>query len=131
MNNYREIIFRGKRLSIGPYTVATSGEWVYGAYIPEAINTYINSFSKMIHVDPSTLGQYTGLRDKAGNMVFEGDIVTYSTAPGRVFEIIWDQFTWRAKAPGDLGEILEEDDNLYIEVVGNIHDNPELMEEKV
>lgn len=74
--------------------------WLYGAYVPEAINTYIHSFSKMVQVDPSTIVQFTGLRDKNGSMVFEGDIVTYSTAPGRIFEIIWDEFMWRVKPPG-------------------------------
>ena len=147
MNNYREIMFRGKRLNIGPCAVSTSKEWICGAYVPEAINTYIHSFSKMVQVDPSTVGQFTGLADKNGKRIFEGDIVRFQfdndDCPwpnkrtekhiGRVF---WQNFRANFSiAMGRAGSSSINDDlwkyvqnGNRVEVIGNIYDNPELLE---
>ena len=79
----REIIFRGKRMD--------NGEWVEGLYnhipngrfgIDEHLIQTIKENGKigmLYDVDPSTVGQYTGLKDKHGNRIFEGDLVQYNT----------------------------------------------------
>ena len=149
----REIIFRGKRLD--------NGEWAEGFYISH-LNAchYIipfrtggyeamdNSFyvHKWFEVDPSTVGQYTGLEDKNGKRIFEGDILHIAKIAdglGGYYQppldypvnvvVKWDLCAW-------MWETLCEDKR-YIsfpnawshyecEIIGNVHDNPELLKEE-
>lgn len=120
------ILFRGKRVD--------NGEWVYGDLRhdyngePRCISDYCGANP----VDPSTVGQYTGLKDKNGKRIFEGDILGsryYYLSPDNVaVEVVkWICNGW-AIQEGDRPPMLLEEDGIlpYSEVIGNVHDNKEL-----
>lgn len=119
----REILFRGKALS--------SGMWVKGGYVkgPEIsgghsyIVRYLNGGVYWHRVDPATVGQYTGLMDKNGKRIFEGD-VTYD---GCTIERVWfKNGQWvTVNRLGYWAELYKYAN--HYEVIGNIHDNPELV----
>ena len=131
----RKILFRGKTLD---------GFWVRGDLIRTSpcechivtadLDDYNNiTFSFEDFVDCKTVGQYTGLIDKNGKGIFEGDIVRYQRGIDR-FElmiVVWNEGT------ASLVLAYSKDMNYYetlmntkyyCEVIGNIHDNPELLE---
>ena len=152
----REILFRGKRLD--------NGAWETGSLVIVRMDChdaqyYIADKMTGYHtpVDPSTVCQYTGLKDKNGKMIWEGDIVRYTfdspddptaTDNGlkvRTGRIFWSD--WRASFAVTAGRngsaSLNNDVARYVrgrqiyeyvrgantvEVIGNIHDNPELLE---
>lgn len=135
----REILFRGKR--------ADSGEWVEGDllqikyYNKPIIECKIMPqapVSSAYPVLPETVGQYTGLTDKNGVRIFEGDICKFKRFNDvHVGEIVFNVTTasfimWYQSIVGAYGEkatqkmLLSVCDD--IEVIGNIHDNPELLE---
>ena len=126
----REILFRGKR--------ADNSEWVEGyLYITQNGEYEISNYCK--HYDwerytyivvPETVGQYTGLTDKNGKKIFEGDIIqsleTKETAVVQWFPEHSAFMVW-CKSSNEVG-FLYECTKSNIEVIGNIHDNPELLE---
>ena len=142
----REILFRGKRID--------SGEWVYGTMykIAKDINPFILTVGKRgcsYQVDEETVGQYTGLKDKNGKRIFEGDVVKYTfdmpdnpnatengkkVIIGRVFFSDW-RASFSVTAGRNCSRNLNNDLFKYVrngnrvEVIGNIHDNPELFKE--
>ena len=126
----REILFRGK---------TKQGEWVYGLpfYTNEIIDGIESKDGKLYYVLPETVGQFTGLTDKNGKKVFEGDIVGYTNsdnelAMGGVVKYGYFNcsccdgvYGWYIEG-GDIR--LFEEPNDFCEVIGIIHDYPELLE---
>lgn len=128
----REILFRGKRTD--------NGEWVYGDLIQNVDclkireqEKSIKKIAKSYEVDPETVGQFTGLLDKNGKKIFEGDIVLglflFDMSINAVVKFRDGAFglEWRR------GEIIEFNAftslcNITYEIIGNIYDNPELLE---
>lgn len=120
----RDILFRGKR--------ADNGDWHEGEDIMRNTIRGKVCLAKIgedwISVDPKTVGQYTGLKDKNGKKIFEGDIVCHDFGEkqiGNQYAIV----KWSEKyASFQLNPI---DDWMFcklydVKVVGNIYDNPEL-----
>ena len=118
----RDILFRGKRLG--------NGKWVEGNYWEFCgdHNIMIPGNCIGLRVDPSTVGQYTGLKDKNGKRIWEGDILTVDGEVG-CFELKFNENTAMFIMDGDAirasFHIFGTDE---VEVIGNIHDNPELLE---
>lgn len=126
----REILFRGAQ----KVDCAKSLIWYKGSLIIEADGYtgekeyYIQNENGSYLVIPETVGQYTGLTDKNGNKIFEGDIV--KAPDGEIFKIEWHSvaLSWilRNKKSSCLAYLRYLD---MFEIIGNIHDNPELLKE--
>ena len=126
----REILFRGKRID--------NGEWVEGFYVGDTgdgcheICDINSGTGHRVEVDPATVGQYTGLTDKNGKRIFEGDILLLDDIKGFVnygtgcfcVRMLKPDYLYRSNPAIDI--VLNEYPGL--EVIGNIHDNPELLE---
>ena len=130
----REILFRGKRKD--------NGEWVNGFYTLYANNCGVHpcilTGTEQGCVIPQfvvleTVGQYTGLTDKNGKKIFEGDILRKGTRMGyMLFEKGCFRFRWKNfdKYRPDFFKtciITEYGSFRELEVIGNIHDNPDLL----
>ena len=143
----REILFRGKRLD--------NGEWVWGDLIASNLispdrngELYINGkyVDGMVwgegcfyRIDQSTIGQHTGLKDKNGERIFEGDVCRFREWSNG--EMCWvGKVHWEHQQFMISGGPNKECETMFelcmsrfipenIEVIGNIHDNPELIKE--
>ena len=132
----REILFRGKRLD--------NGEWIQGDIVQFPVHGVVRIVEqepsyKDAEVDSDTVGQYTGLTDKNGRKIFEGDIIhlEYSQVffGGEYFgeytaEVSYKEGCFITDGINNGDEIetpLSGFDNDELEIIGNIHDNPELL----
>lgn len=137
----REILFRGKRVD--------NNEWVYGFLSKSRGNNHFlslcidheeNGVMLSSIVEPETIGQYTGLTDKNGKKIFEGDIIKVHKSD--TYVIKYGEYTPRNYClacyydkptigfyayDGEKCFQLSTNSRCY-EVIGNIHDNPELAE---
>lgn len=132
----REIIFRGKRLD--------NNEWAYGYFLisQKSDKTYyivadvLNS--ELMAINPKTLGQFTGLTDKNGKDIYEGDILDIGqTVNGQSKFVIMDTIgRYDVRYAHDLSLRYEYDvydlldcfnEEKDAEIIGNIHENPELL----
>ena len=121
----REILFRGKRTD--------NGEWVEGYYSPVNIpitgnmGHFINVGGyRAVEIDPETVSQFTGLCDKNGVKIFEGDIVRYGQRGKVEYNSGSAQFT--LNFTNSTYEGFDKIPFCDCEVLGNSHDNPELLE---
>lgn len=140
----REILFRGKRLSDGKMVYGESINTQYDAegkkrvYVGALFSSYIYPLMKCVEwheVDPTTVGQYTWLTDKNDKNIFEGDIVR--DKDGKVYVVLWSFAGFGLKynplhAHGFYYELVPmlnfwNAHGATIEVIGNIHDNPDLL----
>lgn len=129
----REILYRGKRID--------NGDWVFGYYCPCVFGNFpaepaiidADELKKgkwaPVKVTRETVSEYTGLTDKNGKKIFEGDIVQYDK-DGATYEIVFAEdcgvtkFCSRFIPDGTLGYVNQRRDK----VIGNRWDNPELLE---
>lgn len=112
--------WRGKRVK--------NGEWVTGDFSRiKATDQYfitVNLDGQSWKVDPSTLGECTGLKDQNNKLIFEGDIIEHK---GERFVIKYLEKYMRF-SPVKLGTVFTVFDYTQSEIIGNVHDNPELIE---
>lgn len=140
----REILFRGKAINRDKgyhRTEYKNGEWVYGL-VTKLYNEQFKSLPaemtntngiRGIEIDYKTIGQYTGLKDKNGIKIFEGDILEFIDGNNEVsyYEVVYSEANCRwiirqyERATDDLDDFVGK----YMTVVGNIYDNPKLLEE--
>lgn len=130
----RTIKFRGKRVN-------RNGEWTYGDLRQINGECFVFPQSEGAACDrdkviPDTVGQFTGLLDKNGKEIYEGDVVSYRYSIRRPDSFVRNEINYIGFRQSECKFIvvcknrhhdLHEPYNLQVEVIGNIHDNPELL----
>ncbi len=138
----KDYIFRGKQFP------DAGGGWFYGSLMIITEKDFVGVSRRAIsdektddkgrqwhyYVDPETVGEYTGLTDRNGNRIFEGDILNVVTSihgDEEIGVVTWDTDAARFVVSKDNNIIAIFENGragLDMEVIGNIHDNPELLE---
>jgi hypothetical protein len=115
----REIKFRGKRLD--------NGKWVYGLIMLQEFGNPKYAGISGRAIDPATIGQYTGLEDKNGNEIYEGDIIDIGD---ELVKVVWNECGFAYRGDGYISDQLA-DVHYISDVIGNIHDDLELLGSEV
>lgn len=137
----REILFRGQTRRKGERIINVRGDkcdsnWVYGGIFPQnnggdfAIIYQQTPEIKKYTVYADTVGQYTGLTDKSGNKIFEGDIVQAFEC---IYVIMWDSVRAMFYLRDPISRVSADFYNYFgsdLTVIGNIHDDPELLKKE-
>lgn len=138
----REILFRGKALK--------TSEWVFGFVQKKQVIGGVNwlihedlrastAYHAPIVINPSTIGQYTGLNDENGNKIFEGDIIrvkSFDYDYEYITKVYYSCHTLCVDVYGQdydftsigFADDIWDDENCEYEIIGNIYDNAELLE---
>ena len=144
----REILYRGK--------LVQNGAWVYGYYCKMGETTYafeedyqkypVKTFHmiaqesmtdsglpnklRLYEIDPETVGQYTGKNDRNAKKIFEGDILR-NDSTGEIVSVWWDEdhccFVCRG---GEVSPVQVGSVSYQSTIIGNVHENPEILEQK-
>ena len=126
----REILFRGARME--------DGKFVYGSLVfvkendksenelPHIVISYGPDTFDWFEVDPETVGQYTGIDDREGEKIFEGDIFKIG-AENNIYTVRFDYGCFLAYEDDVQVGILAELSTMFIKKIGNIYDNKELL----
>ena len=140
----REIKFRGK-IKAKDFRVKLAmagkpkneGEWAYGDIHLQSIIPHIHEGMDKYPIDVDTLGQFTGLHDKNGNEIYEGDIMQYNSLlrPEKYYRyvIAWNPIEMAFGCASldhaflDCPDICGGAQITDSTIIGNIHDNPELL----
>ncbi len=124
----REILFRAKNLDDW-LTEKSLAKWFYGDLMHDGGESrclYFHDDGSDMQVDPDTVGQFTGMSDCNRKWIYEGDILESDS--GKRAAVVWNEGCWRMDFGKYVGFNLYDFINVNrVEIVGNIHDNPELM----
>ena len=126
----REILYRGARME--------DGKFVYGSLVfvkendksenelPHIVISYGPDTFDWFEVEPETVGQYTGIDDREGEKIFEGDVFKIG-AEDNIYTVKFDYGCFLAYEDDVQVGILAELATMFIKKIGNIHDNKELI----
>ena len=115
----RVIKFRGKEFS--------KNNWIFASAYDQENEIFIIDFANVAVVD-ETVGQFTGFKDIDDKEIFEGDFIQNEVNPFEIYEVAMVNGCWSAEDKVDCGVLHWFLDNAPFKVIGNIHDNPELLE---
>lgn len=146
----REIKFRGKNLNTKEWVYGDLLQWndgetaigVHGQFIDDGYH-FNENYDKTPYVDETTVGQYTGLKDKNGKEIYEGDLI--KAPSGRIYAVIFS--TWKHEEKREFLKIIDiyehtgwcisldgvnpcellDSEVCQGSVIGSVYDNPELL----